>query len=331
MTGFGRLADGREVRRIEISAGALRVGLLDYGARLQEVRLDGLPWSLVLGSPVLAPYEGRMAYFGALVGPVANRIAGASAEIAGRRHALCANEDGVTTLHGGWLGTHARVWQVAEHGADHATLTLTLPDGEEGFPGRRRIAAAFRVTAPAALEMELTATTDAETHLNLANHAYWRLGPGPDLTGHRLTVAANRYLPVDARRLPTGEIRDVTGTPFDFRAGRAVGAEAPQRYDHNLCLADARRAPAFAARLVGPGGLRMDLATTEPGLQIYDAARLDTAPDEGLEGRPEGAFAGLALEPQGWPDALHRPAFPPTLLRPGETYRQLTRWSFDAG
>ena len=165
--------------------------------------------------------------------------------------------------------------------------------------------------------------------MNLANHSYWCLGPG-DLSGHRLQIAADRYTPVDADLIPTGATPDVAGTPFDFRRPRTVGPEADTTYDHNFCLADGRRPLAFAARLTGPTGLALTLDTTEPGLQVYDAARMSTGTCRGHSGAPLGAFAGVALEAQCWPDAPHHPTFPPIRLDPGQTLRQETRWSFSA-
>jgi aldose 1-epimerase len=312
---FGLLPDGRAVERLTLAAGDLRVSILTLGAILQDVRLNGVAFPLTLGSPDLAAYAGPMAYCGAIVGPVANRIAGAEIAVAGRTHRLIANENGRTTLHGGTLGTHARLWTVTDLGPAHATLTLDLDDGAEGYPGQRRLTARFTATAPARLDLVLEAETDAPSPTNLANHSYWSLGPD-GLDGHLLEIAADRYTPVDADLIPTGTAVPVDGTAFDFRAARPIGAAAEARYDHNFCLAASRRAQTFAARLTGPTGIALTIATTEPGLQVYDAARLDTAPHAGLSGQPYGAFAGVALEAQAWPDAPHHPDFPPILLEP---------------
>jgi aldose 1-epimerase len=325
MSDFGHHPDG-PVRRLTLSAGDLTVKVLTLGAILNDVRLRGGP-GLTLGADRLEPYLGPMGFFGAVVGPVANRIAGAEVEIAGRRYPLVANEGGRTTLHGGPKGTHARLWTVTDAGPDHVTMTLDLPDGAEGYPGNRHLTARFRVLAPAMLEMELTATTDAPTLMNLANHSYWNLGPVPDLAGHRLQVAADRYTPVDAHLIPTG-VAPVDGTPFDFRAGAPVGPGAATGLDHNFCLADMRGPLRLAARLTGPTGVSMTVETTEPGLQVYDAAR--QSPVDGHDGRPYAAHAGVAIEAQAWPDAPHQPDFPSIALTPGETYRQVTRWTFAA-
>ena len=306
-TDFGVTASGERVERLVLRAGSLSVALLTLGARVQDLRLSGVDHTLTVGSDDLATFEGAFRYHGAIVGPVANRIGGARASIGSRAFRFPANE-GRNTLHSGPRGTHARVWEVTEAGDDRATLRLALPADEDGFPGNRTILAAFRVESPARLCLDLSATTDAPTFLNLANHSYWCLA-GPGRGGMTLRSPAGRWLPVDAAdKLPTGEIADVAGTPFDFRAGRPVGGKG---YDHCLCLSPLpAHPPAPAAELSG-GGLTMLIESTAPGLQVFD-------------GLPDG----VALEPQGWPDAPNRPGFPPVVVRPGEVWRQETRWTF---
>jgi aldose 1-epimerase len=160
--------------------------------------------------------------------------------------------------------------------------------------------------------------------MNLAHHGYWNLDGAPSTRGQRLSIAADRYLPVDALLIPTGEERHVQDV-FDLRKGRAL--DGSEGFDHNFCLARAPRPLTEVARLEGRHAT-LHLATTEPGLQIYDGRRLDTAPFPGHGGKPYGPFAGLAMEPQRWPDAPHHPGFPPITLDPGQTYRQETRWRF---
>ena len=327
---FGTTADGRAVEALHLRGGELRVALLTYGATLQDLRLAGTPWPLTLGAGSVAAYEGPFAYFGAVVGPVANRIAGARALIGGQLHQFTANEAGCTTLHSGPTGTHAQVWQIEDATEASATLRLDLADGLGGFPGNRTLRAKFELIAPTTLGLALSATSDAPTLINLANHSYWNLDGSADTGGHRLTVAADHYLPVGAALIPGAPV-DVTGTAFDFRASRSL--DRNPALDHNFCLATSPRALTPAATLEGARGVRLDLATTAPGLQVYDGRRLATAPWPGLMGEPHGPYAGVALEPQHWPDAPNRPEFPPILLAPGETYRQATTFSFsrDAG
>lgn len=320
---FGATRAGDRVAAVDIAGGGLRATVLTLGATVQDLRLAGADWPLVLGAGSVAAYEAPLLYAGAIVGPVANRIAGASAVIAGRRHVFEANEGGTTVLHSGAAGLHARLWRIESAGADQVTLGIDLADGEGGFPGNRRIRASFRLADPGDLMIELTTVTDAESPVNLAHHGYWTLDGTADTRRHRLRIAADQYLPVDAALIPTGEVRPVAGTGFDFRAGRILGDAPP--LDHNFCLATARRDLTEAAELVGASGIRLRLATTEPGLQVYDGRHFAPGPD----GRGPVPHAGIALEAQGWPDAPNRPDFPPAALRPGETCRQITRFRID--
>lgn len=303
---FGTLADGREVERLSIAAGDLTARILTLGAILQDLRLAGLDRSLTLGSGRLADYEGARQYHGPIVGPVANRIAGAEATIDGRRCRFTANE-GPNTLHGAEGGTHDRLWQVEDHGTDRLTLRLDLADGDGGFPGNRRITADFLVEAPARLSLTIRTGTDAPTLANLTNHSYWQLGPEP-AARQTLSCPAEYRIATDAAKLATGERVPVAGTRFDFRNGAPVGEG---RLDDCLVLAPARRPLEQAATLEG-GGLAMTVETTEAGLLIFDGAEP----------------GGLAIEAQNWPGAAHRPEFPSDLLGSGETRTQITRWSF---
>lgn len=323
VTVFGTAPDGRAVHRIELAQGALRVALLDWGAILQDVRLEGIDWPLTAGSAEFRAYLGPLRWFGAIVGPVANRLAGAEALIGGRPFRFAANE-GATLLHGGAAGTHARLWDIAETGPAHARLRLRLPDLCDGFPGTREIEALFRLEPPATLTLALSARSDAPTLMNLANHSYWTLDGGGGIGGQRLRVAAAHWLPTDAG-LPTGEIRAVSGR-HDLRADRMLAAT--EAIDHNFCLAEAPRALTEAARLTGRQGLRLTLLTTAPGLQVYTGAHLDSEGFAGHHGLPYGPHDALALEPQLWPDAPRHAGFPSIRLGPGETFRQETRFAF---
>ncbi|MBK5946597.1 hypothetical protein CCR83_09170 [Rhodobacter veldkampii DSM 11550] len=329
MTGaraFGTLADGRGVQAVTLAAGELRARILTRGAVLQDLRLAGVPWPLLLGSDLLAAYEGPMEWFGAVVGPVANRIAGARLTAAGQVWHLPAN-DGPNCLHGGPEGTWAQLWQIADLAPDRVALQLDLARGAGGLPGARRIGATYRILPPATLELRLWAETDRPTPMNLAHHPYWSLDGRPDTGGHWLRVAAAHLLPTDAAGLPTGEIRPLAGDPRDLRALRRL--DALPRLDHNYCLSNAPRPLTEAAELTGASGVRLRLATTAPGLQVYDGAGLNTAPFPGLTGQPYGPRAGVALEPQYWPDAPHHAGFPDILLQPGSRWEQITTYRFD--
>lgn len=324
---FGTTKAGHPVDVITLHAGDLTAKILTFGAILNDVRLKGVPYGLTLGSNDLAAYDGGpMGYFGALVGPVANRIAGASATLDGQVFTFDANE-GATTLHGGAEGIQTEIWQIADHTDRSVTLTLALPDGKGGFPGTRLITAQFEIDAPATLRLRLSATTDAPTFMNIANHSYWSLDGRATTEGHWLKLNADRYTPVDARMIPTG-VCDVAGTGFDLSEGRVLRPSDTQRYDHNFCLSDRASELKQAAVLKGETGVTLVMETTEPGLQVFDAAPIGSGNFPGHRGVPEVGFCGLALEAQRWPDAPNQPGFPSVVLRPGETYAQETLWRF---
>lgn len=201
-------------------------------------------------------------------------------------------------------------------------MTFTLPDGDMGFPGTLSVRATIALQ-DGALCIDIRAETDAPTPCNLAHHGYFNLDGTEDVRFHSLRIAADGYLPVDDDLIPLGEAAPVAGTRFDLRRTRPIG---PGGYDHNFCLSDGPVAPRAVADLVGQTGISMRIETDQPGLQAYDGAHFDGV--EGLEGRRYGPFAGLALEPQGWPDAVNRPGFPDTILRPGRVYRQHTAYRF---
>ncbi|MGF1553154.1 MAG: aldose epimerase family protein [Paracoccaceae bacterium] len=323
-TRFGTLPDGAPVEAVAIAGGGLSARLLTYGATLNDLRLDGVAHPLVLGAPTLASCLGGMVHAGAVVGRYANRIAGGRFRLDGRAYETDRNFRGRHTLHGGRLGTSRRDWRLDWLDDASATFGVELASGDMGFPGTLRVTARYALSAPATLEIAIEAETDAPTPASFAPHGYFVLDDGDDVRTHRLRIAADRYLPVDDDLIPTGEIAPVAGTPFDFRRRRTVGGHG---YDHNFCLADRRRALREVARVESArSGLAMTIETTEPGLQVYDGAH--TAGLDGLDGRRHGAHAGLALEPQHWPDAPNRPAFPDATLRPGETYRHRTRYRF---
>lgn len=325
MTPFGSLPDGSPVHRIGLAAGDLEVGVLTLGALSQDVRLAGLPHSLTLGSPHLAAYLGPMCYFGPIVAPVANRIGGAAAEIDGRRFSFERNF-GAHTLHSGTAGTHGKVWRVETADEDSVTLAIDLPDGEGGFPGNRTLRTTWRITPPATLDLVIKAETDAPTIMLVTHHPYWNLDGTDTWEGHRLRIAADRYLPTDDVDLATGEVLPVQGTRFDFRKDAKVPLGG--KFDNSLCVADARGELTPVATLTGASGLALDIATTEPALHLYDGHGAAASDFEGHDGRRYGPRAGLALEPQFWPDATNNPHFPNVALLPGDVLRAETRYTF---
>jgi aldose 1-epimerase len=316
---FGHSSDGREVQRITLAKGDLTIGLLTWGAVLHSVRLAGVPHDLTLGSDRMEDYQGAMHYHGPVIAPVANRIGGAQAMIGGRAVQLEANQAG-HCLHSGSTGAHAQIWDVVNVTDDSATLGLSLPDGLGGFPGNRRVEARFSLTGRATLRLELVATTDTETLWNATSHGYWTLDGAETWAGHSLQIAADHWLPTDADARPTGEIAPVAGSPMDFRTLRRPEPGNPP-LDHCFCLSNGPEPLRDVLILQGASGLRMTVATTEPGVQIYDGR------DGKCPGR--GPYAALAIETQGWSDAPSYPAFPPITLRPDAPARQITEWRFD--
>lgn len=322
---WGTLPDGQMVHRLRLSGGALTAHVLTLGAIVQDLRLEGVGYSLVLGADHLAPYLGPMRYFGASVGRFANRIADGRFSLNGIAHELSRNAPGGHCLHGGAIGASDRIWTIADHAPDRVTLTLTLIDGDMGFPGRLEIVLEVSL-AEAAITFSYSATTDADTPCSLSHHGYFVLDDRGTIASHRLQVAADHYLPVDGNALPTGQIAPVTNTPFDYRNPRSLSGVG---LDHNFCLSDTPVPLRSVARLDSlRSGLAMQVATTEPGLQVYTANHLPEAGVMDHRGRVYARHAGVALEAQHWPDAPNRPDFPDATLRVGDTYRHVTRYSF---
>ncbi len=319
---FDTLPDGQEVLAVDLAGPRLRARVITLGATVQDLRLAGVPHPLVLSLPDALSYLGPGLYVGAIVGRFANRIGNARFDLDGVTHQVDRNFRGRHLLHGGSEGTHCQLWQIEAFDATRITLTLTLPDGHMGFSGAIHIRAVIAIPADA-LEVELTATADAPTPCNLAHHGYFDLDGLGDIRDHSLRIAADHYLPVDTDLIPTGQIAAVTGTPFDFRQPRRIGGSG---YDHNFCLSPERQAVREVAILQGRNGLDMTIETTEPGLQLYDGALFNGL--RGADGRIHGPYAGVALEAQGWPDAMNHPQFPDAILRPGSEYRSFTAYRF---
>ncbi|MFD8519336.1 aldose epimerase family protein [Streptomyces capillispiralis] len=316
---FGTLSDGTPVHRWTLERAGVRVRILSYGGILQDVEVpdrDGRTGSVVLGFSDLDGYlRHPEPFLGALIGRYANRIAGARFSLEGVTHALAPN-NGPNSLHGGARGFDKRVWDVspAEHGL---RLSLVSPHGEEGFPGRLEVSVTYALDERGALGIAYEAVTDAPTHVNLTNHSYWNLAGSGSAAGHELRLDASRFTPSDEELIPTGELADVSGTRFDFRAARKTGTG----YDDNFVLDKGVTAePVEVAELHDPASGRvLTVATTEPGMQLYTADHI---------GEPFSPGDGIALETQHFPDSPNRPDFPSTVLRPGEVFRSATVYGF---
>ena len=337
---FGTLADGRAVDALRlVNANGLSATVLTLGATLQAMHAPdrgGQMGDVVLGFADPQAYLDAGGYLGASVGRFANRIADAAFTLNGVRVQLDAN-DGTNHLHGGAAGLHAKVWEVVGHDAASATLRCTSADGEGGYPGALTVEVRYALGDDDALAVTYTATTTRPTIVSLTNHAYWNLAGAGDVMDHRLTLHASAYLPVDARLIPTGEVRAVDETPFDFRAGQPIGERIREAdaqlalgrgYDHCLVLDGVAGTLREAAVLEdAASGRRMVLRTDAAALQVYSGNVL-TGGVGGKGGYLLRQGDGLCLEPQGFPDAPNQPAFPSARLDPGETFERRMTFAF---
>lgn len=344
---FGNMPDGIRVDAVVLSNGhGVSARVLALGASLQSLALpdrNGRIANVVLGYESLDGYLEKPQYFGATVGRYANRIAKGHFTLDGRGYDLPVN-DGPNSLHGGTRGFDKVLWTIGEvkHDADKAsvTLTYTSPDGDMGYPGKLAVTAVYTLFGDNRLSIDYRATTDKPTIVNLSNHAYWNLsGEGSgSVMGQRLTIPAQAYLPVDATSIPTGEIRKVDGTPFDFRQGKPIGRDIRMHdeqllngrgYDHNWVISRAEAAaPRIVARVEDPvSGRVLTLKSAQPGLQFYSGNFLDgtTVGTGGHVYRQGDAFV---LEPQLYPDTPNRPSFGSARLDPGHVYRNLIIYEF---
>jgi len=324
---------GAPAFEVEIASRAgARAKIITWGAVVRDLLVPSRqgPQRVVLGLNRLDDYVAHSPHFGAVPGRFANRIAGGRLTLEGVEYELERKPGEKHTLHGGPHGFGHRLWALGPHDAASATLTLESPDGDAGFPGSLTATCVYRMIEPATLRVELTATSDKPTVVNLTQHSYFNLDSSPDVLDHELVLFADFYTPADSELIPTGEVRAVAGTPFDFRSSRPVRAPVGVSYDVNL-IASRPRGPdglAPVARLRSPrNGLTLALFSTEPGVQLYDAAKLN-CPADGLGGTHYGPHAGLCLEPQTFPDAPNRRHFPDRTLRPGGEYRHVSEFRF---
>ena len=341
---FGTLPDGRPVRRFVLRNGSVEVEAIEYGAiitRLVAPDHRGEPGDVVLGFDSLEGYFAESPYFGAVVGRYANRIALGRFSLDGVSYQLARN-DGANHLHGGVRGFDKVLWEgtPASDGAmPGVTFAYSSADGEEGYPGALAARVTYLLSADGALHVRYHATTTRPTIVNLTQHSYFNLAAtGGDVLGHELLVNASRFTPVDDGLIPTGELRAVQGTPFDFRESTSLGAriDAPDRqltlaggYDHNFVLdRDDGRSLVLAARVVEPVTRRtLEVHTTEPGVQLYSGNFLDGS----VTGKGGGRYAhrsGFCLETQHFPDSPNHPAFPSVVLRPDDEFRSESVYLF---
>jgi aldose 1-epimerase len=341
---LGRMPDGTPVDVFTLTnAHGLEVRAITYGAIVVSVRVPdraGRFDDVVLGHDDLAGYVEHSPYFGAVVGRYANRIARGRFALDGRTHQLSVN-DGPHHLHGGLRGFDKVVWQAGESRQSGATVAFrhTSASGHEGYPGAVTVHVSYTLTDRDELVFDYAATADAATPVNLSHHCYFNLAgaAGADVLDHELTLHADAFTPVDETLIPLGSAAGVEGTPFDFREptpiGARIDADHPQiahgrGYDHNFVLRRPGPGLVHAARLFAPAsGRRLDVHTTEPGLQLYTGNRLDGT-IRGKGGQTYARHHGVCLETQHFPDSPNHPEFPSTILRPGEEYRSRTLLTF---
>ncbi|MBC2669765.1 aldose epimerase family protein [Novosphingobium piscinae] len=346
---FGTNAKGEVVEAVTlVNRRGMKVVILTRGGALAEIAVPdrrGRLANVVLTRPDFAAWD-RGGAFNTLIGRYANRIAGGGFSIDGQRYALPANPETGVTIHGGQSqtggGWGTKLWTARlfeDRSSAGVELRLTSPDGDNGFPGAVTVSATYRLSDAGELRLDWRAETTRPTHLNVTNHAYFNLaGPGQASVDRlRLRLFASRYTPVNERLIPTGEVATVAGTPLDFRAARPIGPALRSAHpqivlargiDHNLVIDGPAGTLRPAAELVDPvSGRWLLVSTTEPGVQVYTANNFNGS-------QPAGAGLllrqgdGIAFETQHFPDSPNQPAFPSTLLRPGEVFTSTTVFAF---
>lgn len=326
---FGKMPNGDDVQQITISGGALTVKIITFAAAIQDMRLEGHASSLVLGFEDLEGYLDYPAYFGANVGPVANRIGGASFELDGETFNVDPNENRETCLHGGAEGLGRQNWQLVSSDGNSAHLRCELPDGHMGFPGNFQADCIYSISSDGELKITLEGRCDKPTLCNLAHHSYFNLedGGASDIFSHKVQIGADTYLPINDKTLPAGPKVNVENTPFDFRESREIGLYNIT-YDHNYCLSPERTNMRPVVEAVSPSGnITLTIETTEPGVQLYTGQSLPEM-KPGLDAIQYSKHAGFCLETQVWPDAIHHADYPASVLRPGDVSSQETIYKF---
>jgi len=337
-------ANGQPVEQITlVNANGIELRAITYGGIITSLKTpdrSGALGDIVLGFDSIDGYLGDHPFFGAIIGRYGNRIAKGRFTVDGTEYKLATN-NGPNHLHGGNKGFDKVIWKgelmSSLPGQSAVKFTYTSPDGEEGYPGTLAVEVTYTLTNNNELIVDYLARTDKATHVNLTQHSYFNLAGGGDILGHELTIDADRYTPVDATLIPTGELAPVESTPFDFRKSTAIGARIndahPQikngsGYDHNWVLANPKTDLHRAARVVEPkSGRTLEVATTEPGMQFYAGNFLD-GKIIGKGGRSYGHRSGFCLETQHYPDTPNQKNFPTTLLQPGADYKSRTVFVF---
>ena len=336
-TPFGNY-EGQAITEYTLTNGnGMQLSIINYGGTITKLTApdkNGTMGDVVLGYDSLSGYlQKGNPYFGALIGRYGNRIGKAQFTLDGKTYNLDKN-DGANSLHGGFKGYDKVVWTAEKQGDNSLKLTYHSKDGEGGYPGNLDITVVYTLEADNSVKIDYTATTDKATPVNLTNHAYYNLSAGTDSTilDHELQLSADKYTPVDAGLIPTGEIADVKGSAFDFTTSKPVGRDIAQvkgGYDHNWVLNKNGNSLEKIGTLYHPkSGRVMDVYTTEPGIQFYSGNFLDGTLTNTKGGAKYVKHAALCLETQHFPDSPNKPNFPNTILKPGETYKTTTVYKF---
>jgi aldose 1-epimerase len=344
---FGRMPDGQPISLITLrNQNGIEVRVMTYGGIIVSLKTPdraGKIGDIVLGHDDAAGYFPNPTFFGAIVGRYGNRIAKGQFTLDGHAYTLPINNP-PNSLHGGTVGWDQANWNADTfqgHDGPGVTLTHTSPDGDQGYPGTVKASVTYTLTDDNRLKIEYSATTDKPTVINVTQHSYFNLSAGasPDILSHRLMLNAAKYTPVDDGLIPTGDLAPVDNTPFDFRTptpiGQRIGDQDQQLkrgkgYDHNFVLTRLNVGGLeLAARVEDPtSGRTLEVLTTQPGIQFYSGNFLDGT-IAGKGGVKYAQRSGFCLETQHFPDSPNHPAFPSTVLRPGETYASTTVWHFD--
>lgn len=341
---FGMTSDNQEVELYVLSnKNNVETRITNFGATLVSLKTfdrEGRFADVVLGYDDVRAYEHGAGFFGGTIGRCANRIAGGKFTLRNRAYRLARN-NGENHLHGGNRGFHKVLWHVKPSTAtdgNRLRLDYTSREGEENYPGALHASVCYSLTDDNELRIEYDATCAAETIVNLTNHSYFNLAGAGDILRHELKIFADAFTPVDETLIPTGEIRLVRDTPFDFTNCKTIGAEIDRQdaqlqhgtgYDHNFVLNKTADEYALAAEVYEPASGRvLQVSTTEPGLQFYSGNFLDG--ENGRQGRTYNYREGFCLEAQHFPDSPNKPHFPSVTLKPGARYKQLTVYKFAA-
>jgi len=322
--------DGSNIISVTIGDNQLQATVISFGACLQDLRLRNFDYPLVLGYADEADYTSNVSYFGAVVGRNANRIAQGRCHLNGQQLHLTKAANDQHQLHGGPEGSSFRNWQVVSVATNQVVLHDRLPHGHMGYPGNLDVQVTYTIEHHV-LDIQIEACTDQTTLCNFLLHNYFNLDNSLTLTDHFLSVAAATYLPTDEGGIPLGHEASVRDTVYDFRQVKSLeNLVTEPSLDHNFCITKKPgKVRALAELKSCSSGLSMQLLSTEAGLQVYNAAHVSVAAEKSLHGRSYSSYSGLAMEPQGWPNAANESTFPSTILHPREVYSQRTRYQFE--